>query len=235
MNNLVTIFGSCRQFPIKQYYQTTDIQDLVTYSHYSKEILQLIRYLKYKNITNEDTRYCFGTNIMNNCSTEINDNLFNFLKTQFDNTTFFLIEIGTRVAYKWKHLYLHGDAIVPKYNFHAIDEIKTYDLTDEEIEDDLIQIKNELHPKPFLLISHFATYSHGKRYELINSLEKICNKLDIPFLNQSIIIEKYGKENIIVDEPVLAHYTEYGKTRIGEILYSKIQEINNNNNMQQET
>lgn len=227
MTELVTIFGSCRQQIIQKYYQITDIQQLVSYPHYSKEVLQLINYLKYRNLSNEDTRFCFRTNLLNKCSTCIDDDLYKKLHTQFNNTTFFLIEIASRIAYKWKNLYLHHIATESQYNFPAVNEIEIYDLTDEEIEEDLIQIKKELYPKKILVISHFATYSKGKRYDLINSLEKICSKLNIPFLNQSILIEKYGIENTIVNENVLAHFTEYGSECMSNILYDKMKEVNN--------
>jgi hypothetical protein len=97
-------------------------------------------------------------------------------------------------------------------------------LTDEEIEEDIIQIRNELYPKPFIVISHFATYTRGKRYELIQLLQSICEKHNIPFLNQSNIIAKYGK-GILAQEPVLAHYTSKGQVVVGKCLMDKIREV----------
>jgi len=74
------------------------------------------------------------------------------------------------------------------------------------------------------VISHFATYPHGKRYELTQLLQSICLKFNIPFLNQSDLIAKYG-ESILVPEPVLAHYTPEGHRMVGEWMMSKIREI----------
>jgi hypothetical protein len=64
----------------------------------------------------------------------------------------------------------------------------------------------------------------GKRFELIQLLERICNKLNIPFLNQSDIVKQYGT-NILVQEPVLAHYTSDGLKHVGKILFDKINSL----------
>lgn len=227
MSEYITLLGSCRQWPIRSYYNTTDIQDQITFPHYSKEILQVIQYLKYKNLTNEETKYCFRSNLLSYCNREIDDNLYNRLKEQFDNTTFFLIEVASRTVYKWKNLFLHHIATDSQYKFPFINEIEIYDITDEEIEKDLIQIKEELYPKKMLVISHFSTYTSGKRYDLILSLERICKKLNIPFLNQSLLIEKYGIDTIVKEE-LMAHFTDYGNKCAGELLYEKIKEVNAN-------
>ena len=225
----ITIFGSCRQTPIKDYLQVSNILDELNYPHYTKEILQQIRYLKYKNIPNNQTKYCFRTSLLNRCQTEISNDGYNKLKNEFDRSSFFLVEIASRISYKYNNVYLHHIAEDSQYGFFDRDKIIKEDLTDEEIENDIIQIRNELYPKPFIILSHFATYESGKRYELIKLLENICKKLNIPFINQSDIVKKYGN-NIILKEPVLAHYTKEGLSYVGKILLDKINEVKNINN-----
>ena len=224
--NYITILGSCRQTPINKYFDTSEILDKLNYPHYTKEILQQIRFLKYRNISNNNTKFCFRSGLLSKCTSEINDNTYNILSEQFKNTTFFLVEIASRIYYKYNDLYLHHIAEDNEYNFPFKDNIIKGDLTDEEIEEDIIQIRNELYPKPFIIISHFATYENGKRYELIKLLDNICTKFNIPFINQSDIIKQYG-DDIILKEPVLAHYTQEGLDYVGKYLYDKINEINN--------
>ncbi len=221
MSELVTILGSCRQTGIKDYTQVTSILDDLNYPHYSKEILQEIRYLKYKNIPNELTKYCFRDGLLSRCNREISNEKYNYLKQQFDNTSFFLIEIASRICYKWNNLYLHHIAEEDQYNFYDRININRQDSTDEEIEEDIVQIRNELYPKPFLIISHFATYPSGKRYELTKLLESICLKYNIPFLNQSDIIKEYGID-ILIKEPVLAHYNSISLSNVGKMLLNRI-------------
>lgn len=227
MTELVTILGSCRQTPIKKYYPDTDIQEEITYPHYTKEVLQTIQYLKYRNFTEEQTKNGFRSGLLSKCTKGIDDSMYFRLKEQFDNTTFFLIEIASRKVYYWKgkYMYLHEIAIDPKYEFPEPENIIVTESTDQEIEQDLIQIKSELYPKKMLVISHFSTYNHGKRYELTKTLEKICKKLEIPFLNQSVLVEKYGMETINQRESKYAHFTEYGNKCMGEILYEKMQQV----------
>ena len=220
----ITILGSCRQEPIKEYFSVSSIQDNLNYPHYTKEILQEIRYLKYKNIPNEFTKYCFRNGLVSNCTREILDSEYNDLKEEFDKTTFFLVEIASRISYKWNNLYMHHIAEMENYSFYDRNNIIKEDLTDEEIEDDIIQIKNELYPKPFIIISHFSTYETGKTYELTQLLKKICEKMSIPFLNQSDIVKEHGI-NILVNEPVLAHYNSEGTRIVGNILFNKINEV----------
>jgi len=152
-------------------------------------------------------------------------------KTEFDNTSLFLVEIASRIAYVHTFgnapnpTYLHHIAEEREYGFPYRDQIMKQDLTDDQIEEDILTIRRELYPKPFIIISHFATYDHGKRYELIKLLETICAKYDIPFLNQSDIVAKYGTD-ILQKEPILAHYTDVGKTYVGKILFEKIKQCN---------
>jgi len=220
----VTIFGSCRQQSISKYFPVSSIQEELNYPHYTKEILQQIRYLKYKNITPEHTKYCFRSSLLAKCNEAISDELYNKLKCEFDKSTVFLVEIASRISYKWNNIYMHHIAEAPDYNFFDRDKIVKKDLTDEEIEHDIIQIRKELHPRPLIIISHFSTYNHGKRHALIMLLKKICLKLRIPFLNQSNIVKQYGLE-ILVKEPVLSHYTPDGEKHVGKILFDKINAV----------
>jgi len=115
----ITIFGSCRQYSIKDNYKISSIQEELTYPHYSNEILQAINYCKYNNIKNEYTKYCFRTGLL------LNKNIvFDNLKKEFIDTDIFIIEIASRISYKWNDLYLHHIAIDNKYNFPEINNIK---------------------------------------------------------------------------------------------------------------
>jgi len=227
MTDYITILGSCRQTSIESLLPTSQILCEMNFPHYSKEILQQIKYLKYKDIPTEYTRHCFRTNIIYNIV--LNDDTYAALKQQFENTTFFLIEIASRIAYKWNGVYLHHIAEEDKYHFDDRANIVKEDLTDEEIEQDIIQIKNELYPKPFIIISHFATYKTGKRYELICLIERICHKMNIPFINQMDVVAQHPDIQMIENEPILAHYTLNGHHIIGDIMLNKINEVKRQN------
>lgn len=224
-NTLITILGSCRQSPISSYFPVTSIRDTLNYPHYTKEILQEIKYLKYRSLSSNATQYCFRDSLLKKCSSTIDDQKFLGLQLEFFNTDIFLIEIASRISYEWNDVYLHHIAEEPEYSFPARREIKKRLISDDEIEADILEIRKELYPKKFIVISHFSTYERGARYELIKILESICNKLEIPFINQSKILEKGGVEELLVSEPVLSHYTDKGNRFAGEILQKEVMKL----------
>ena len=215
---IITILGSCRQQIIQSYLKTTNIQEKLTYPHYTKEILQQIQFLKRRHISKSNTKYCFRTNLLTQCTTEITDEEYNILNEEFEKTTTFLIEIASRKKYMWKNMFLHHIATEDTYNFYDRKNIIIESSTDEEIEDDILNIQKELYPKKIIIISHFSTYNTGIRYELIQLLQRICIKHNIPFINQSHIIDIYGP-NILTDNN---HYNEIGNKIVGKILLDKI-------------
>ena len=52
--------------------------------------------------------------------------------------------------------------------------------------------------------------------------------MNIPFINQSDIVNKYGT-NILVKEDVLAHYTQEGHNIVSKILLDNINKVKNTN------
>lgn len=207
LNKLITIFGSCRQYSINKQFATTSIQEGVTYPHYTKEVLQTVKFLK--NIDNYDNlNYCFRTEILNR--SRFTDEQINKFREEFDRTDVFVIEIASRIAYEYNNTYIHHIASEEKYNVPIRNDIKIRDQTDEEIENDINEIISLLSPKPIIIVSHICTYSTGKRYELTKLLQKICEKKNISFFNPSVLLEKYSLNDLFINENVLTHYTEFG-------------------------
>lgn len=218
----MTILGGSRQESIKAWAATSCIRDELNYPHYSKEILQQVRFLKHRHavVAEDDTRCCFRDGLLSRCQLPVDDAKYARLKADFDRTTFFLVEIASRKAYVWdaKQLYLHHIAEDPQYGFPG-GTITVRDLTDAEIEDDLVELRKELHPRPLLVLSHVATYERGARYELACLLRTICDRLGIPFLDQGEIVRRHGEAaSMLLPEPVLAHYTPLGHAVVGQKL-----------------
>lgn len=220
---VATVLGSCRQSLINTRMLTTDIQEKLSYPHYSKEILQEILFLKHEVDTIvpvQDTRYVFRSQLLSSCTQIIDQTLHDHLRKEFMRTDIFLVEIASRMSYLWKGYYLHHIAEEPEYSFPNRKDICIYEMLDDEIEDDLHEIQKQLHPKKFIIISHFATYQHGKRYELVKLLEKLCTQMDIPFWDQSRLIHDHGTE-ILKDN---CHYTDHGKIIAASELYTRVQD-----------
>lgn len=212
---MITILGSCRQSSIKFNYKVTNIQELLTFPHYTKEIIQAIEYCK--NIHTFDSklsRYCFQVGIINK---SVIDN--RVIRDEFNKTDIFVLEIASRLSYKWNGVYVHHILTEPQYGFNEIDNIVIEELTDDEIEKDILKIRELLYPKKILIVSHIYTREYGKRYDLVNLLRNITSKYDIPFMDPSKLLKNIP--GVYEEEPLLAHYTEKGNLLIGNE-YKKI-------------
>jgi hypothetical protein len=217
---LLTILGSCRQEPIRSYLRTSSIQEQLNYPHYTKEMLQQIHFLQNQNtLPPETTRFVFRRGLLAHGKELLDNTLYQRLRKEFQETDLFVLEVASRIYYRWRGYYLHHIAEDPQYGFPHRDQILVGDLTDSEIEDDLHELRKALYPKPLLVVSHFASRAHGKRYELIQVLKRLCHQMDIPFWDQSTVVEQYGTE-ILRDN---GHYTEEGSHRAGAMLYQEVQ------------
>lgn len=220
----ITIFGSCRQHSLHQKYSVTDIQEILSYTHNTKEILEVIKYCKNNHIHPYNTIKVFRTPILTKKSPN-----FNIINSQFKMTDLFILEIASKKKYRFKNVYVHHIALEDEYNVDIKDKIIMEIQSKDEIENDILDIMKELN-KPIIIISHLITKNIGERYELSNWLEEICFKYKIPFINPIKELKNNDKdiEFMFADEPVLAHYNEYGHQEILKIYQNVIDKLNIN-------
>lgn len=218
----ITILGSCRQHSLKKKFNVSDIQEELSYPHYTKEILEVIKYCKYEHININETINIFRTPIL----TKKPPN-FKKMNEDFKTTDLFILEIASKIKYIHNDIHLHHIATEEQYGIPIKNEIKIEIQTKDEIEEDILKIKNELN-KPFIVISHLVTKDFGERYNLSIWLEEICLKYDIPFINPVKELEKknVNLENIFIKENVLAHYNEKGHSEILNIYSEFIEKMN---------
>uniref|UniRef100_A0A6C0BU31 Methyltransferase FkbM domain-containing protein n=1 Tax=viral metagenome TaxID=1070528 RepID=A0A6C0BU31_9ZZZZ len=212
----ITIFGSCRQDSLYNEYEITKIKNDVSYPHYTKEVIEIINFIKYDTIQPEDTINIFRTPIMN--QTPIYSNNY---KNDFDTTDVFIIEISTKLCYEYNNKYVHH--IIYDMDKYINNEVKNNILkriqTDEEIENDIVKIKKELEHSKILFVGHIVTYEKGERYNLIKLLEQICAKHNILFINPVKEFNKRGYDinNMIHQEDKIMHYNNTGHNVIKTI------------------
>ena len=201
---IITIFGSCRQEAIYNIpkVNVTGIRDNVTYTHNTKEVLETIKYCKCGHLSPEKTLTTFRTPILHNRKLYYNNTLIN----NFNNTNVFFIEIASRLTHQYNNVYVHH---ILSSNEELSKNIIITKQTDEEIENDIINIKKEL-KRPIIIIGHVVTYNHGSRYELLKLLETICLKYNILFINpfKEITMKNYNIINLLEDD--LTHYNSEG-------------------------
>ena len=218
----ITILGSCRQEAIESLYSTTSIKNNISYPHYTKEILSVIRFCLYGDVPPNETLFTFRSAIINNKPIYFTEEL----KNEFLNSDVYVIEIASRKSYKYKNRYTHHilyDDI--KFNRQYKNDIICNVQSDSEIENDIIEMKNLLN-KPIIIVGHIVTKSHGSRYELVKLLENICLKHDIFFINPIKEVNQRGLNisNLVKNEPVIAHYNEKGIEQMKDI-YKKYIEL----------
>ena len=92
----ITIFGSCRQDSLysNEKYEITKIQNDISFPHYTKEILELIKFIKYNTMKPEETVNTFRSPIL----TKIPIYSENY-KDELLNTDVFIIEIASKISY----------------------------------------------------------------------------------------------------------------------------------------
>jgi len=208
----LTILGSCRQDSLYNHYQITNIKNNLTYPHYSKEVVQVIEFCKgISTIPHLLTQSLFRSGILN--KTAFHHSTF---QQEYNTTDLFIIEIASRISYQYKGHYAHHILTESKYGCQDIEAITIRDLTDEEIEADLIRMKELLTPKPFIIIGHIYTRCVGKRYELVQLLQRLCEKHKIPFFNPVLQTQEYSPDELYQKEDIVAHYTPFGHSIIGK-------------------
>lgn len=206
----LTILGSCRQDSLYHMFPVTSIRDSLTYPHYTKEVIQALEFCKgISAIPLEMTQSLFRSGILS--KRPLNAAQF---YDDFFTTDVFIVEIASRITYTYKGFYAHHIVTETAFEFPDPGAVVIGELTDEEIEADLLRIKELIYPKKYMVVSHIYTRQSGKRYDLVKLLERLCEKHSIPFFDP---IQKLGPSfgpALFKDEPLLSHYTEYGHSQI---------------------
>jgi hypothetical protein len=201
---LITIFGSCRQDSIYQLYPVTSIKNDLSYTHYTKEIIQAMGYCK-SLARDFDENVFFRSSLLKNSLIGKN-----FAK-EFNKTDLFIVEIASRIAYKYKGKFIHHEAYDnPEYRPQLNSEVDVYDLSDEEIEQDLLRIKELTYPKKLIIVTHIVTTKKGKRYDLARLIKSICLKLKIQVIEPYELINQYSKNLLFEKNDKQRHYTDFG-------------------------
>lgn len=217
----ITILGSCRQDSLYNYYPITKIKNELTYPHYTKEIIQALEFCKgISDISLNDTKYIFRSGILENKTINYLD-----FKDDFEKTDIFILEIASRIAYTYNNNFVHHILSEKEYNPSFYEKVYKYDLTDEEIENDIIYLKKLIYPKKLIIISHISTKSTGKRYELVQLLKRLTSKYDIPFFNPIDYLKDMNYDNIFEKPEDAFHYTQYGHSIIGQFYKNFIENI----------
>lgn len=202
---VVTVFGSCRQDSLYKNFKVTKVRDGLTYPHYSKEILQAIRYCKGK-IKDIDV-FVFRNAQIGNPILKLNK-----LKKEIQKTDVFVIEISSA------NEYFIGD----QYYHHVAGETGTINgigvtkslTTVDELERDLKAIRKEL-GENIIIVTHTAPDDGGKRTKLIKEIELLAERCDLVCFNPSELLAFWDPIRLFEAELSPAHFTNLGHRLVG--------------------
>ena len=216
----VSIFGSCRQDSISKRFSTTPIRDGLTYPHYTKEIIQAIKYVKSKGAIAPKNLAVFR-----NTQLGLPIRRVSALHKHFNETDVFVVEIASKISYEYEGDYFHHFAYDQPIGPHGprIEgvEIVARVQSDEEIRQDMATIKSLLEPKPVIFVTHFCTYAGGSRAQLRDLVIEEARVLGSASFDPSQMLLNYRAEKLVEDEKVISHFSQVGH----EILSGRYQLI----------
>lgn len=206
MNTLLTLLGSCRLNGIKRHFNTTNLNEQITYTHSTKEHIQLIKFISGKQPLPLPPYnwYCFRTSIMQprkiyekhfgdpkgdalpnywkankiDCGIQINTNHIN----QFNNTTHFIVEICSNALYISNNYFLHHLAVDPRFDEYRLTDLDIINNTIkkyqniEEIKSDILELKNLLQPKKMVIVTHINAKNGNT---VLNRRDNLIQTLEI--------------------------------------------------------
>jgi hypothetical protein len=224
----VTIFGTCR---FKKVDYNTNLNEMISYTHTTKEVLQFISFLKGEIVIPPPyNTLCFRTAI----DKSIGINMDNHYKCKFDNSQVFIIELCSRKKYIHNNYILHHICVDKRMTIfnnntprHILDSYTIETQSDEEIENDILEIQKILYPRKVVIVSHYNSKLNGEyiesRNELVCLLDKICEKHGISFINPREALGQYSQEQVMSDN--LGHYTEFGLCEFGKYINNYIKTL----------
>lgn len=222
----ITIFGTCR---VNNINNNNNLNNDINYCHSTKEIIQMIKFLKGDlQLSYPYNMCCFRTGICNKKGIEFCEDF----KSKFEKSEICIIEICSSKKYVHNNHYLHHLCVDKRFGYEHIkntpieilNEVTVEKQTNAEIEEDILIIKELLSDKKIVVVSHYNSKVNNNyfpsRDALINTLNEITSKHNIPFINPTEKLSKFKQEEIMTRD--LGHYTDFGLKQISNYINTYI-------------
>ena len=227
----ITLFGTCRLNKIENH---NNLNNLINYTHSTKEVIQMIKFLKGELLIPQPYNLlCFRTGIVDRKYINYDKMYTNI----FIDTSIFVIEICSNKVYCHNGYYLHHLSVDKRYNYYQIcplEILNNHSVTkqsNEEIENDILEIRKLLYPKQIIIVSHYNSKINGEffnsRNNLINLLNNVCKKNNIYFINPTNVLSNFSQEEIC--EKDLGHYNDLGLCEFSNYVNNYIKQLINYN------
>lgn len=218
---IVTAFGSCRVTYVEN---NTKLSDMITYTHTTKEVIQLIHYIKGNLMLQPPyNKICFRAGILRGNPVQWNP----IFRNLYERTDVFVVEVCSKKKYMHGGLCLHDlsvDKRFPDFNkgtpANILEEYKLVEQTDEEIRQDLLYLKELVAPKKLVVVSHYNAKLNGEylpsRNALVQLLKGVCSEKAIPFFDPTQALSEFPQDMVISAD--LSHYTQLGMNEMTNAL-----------------
>ena len=214
--NMQKIFlsGSCRIKNLKKEGAVTPYSSRIHHTHTTKECIQYLNYAKGlmdipAHIENKVFQSYINSIINEKPIVKINRKK---LQNEYQSSSWVVAEICSCKIYENEGFYLFHMAVDKGDMAHKEFEDRPSSLfkiqTNEELYQDLKEIKKVASDKKLLIVSHMNLKQFETRQDLISSLGLSCKDLGIHFLDASKII---NEKDDIID---VNHYTTKGYSKI---------------------
>lgn len=209
----VTLFGTCR---INGVMDNNNINNLVSYTHSTKEVIQLIKFLTGAiTIPPPFDKLCFRSGICSNNGIKYDIQLHKL----FEASKTCVIEICSEKTYVYDNYFLHHLSVDNRFRENNVntptiikENYKCIKLSKDEIENDILEIQQLIAPRKMILVTHYNSQMNGvyipSRNKLITNLTEIAAKHNIPLVNPTEVLASYPQEKVMSYD--LGHYTQLG-------------------------
>lgn len=217
---ITTLLGSCRLRSFTKLLDCTSINEDISYVHSTKEIIQLIKFIKGEiSLFGDILRYAFRTGILEKKQIQITQNHIN----QLNNTDLFIVEISSIKKYIYENVYLHHLTIDHKFSCREDTSSKFLSGTiikeqnKEEIKNDIDELLKLFENKKVIFVSHILPNNKKleKRKYLIDTLTNICNSKKLDLINPTEVMF----DGLLMDD--LGHYKPEAETTVILPFYKK--------------
>lgn len=211
---VVTVFGSCRQDSLSQFFRVTPIRDGLTYPHDTKEIIQAIEYCR--STKGEHPPAILFRN------EQLGKPLIPrwLARVLFRRSDLVFVEVSSSLSYQWRQFSAHHELVDSSFSsLSNLPESARGDYeghvtqtrqSDAEILADLKKIAQLIGKDRLVLVSHFSTRRSRHRENLTKLLARFAVANDIAVINPSALLDNWEERELFVSEPVLSHYTDSG-------------------------
>ena len=209
-----------------------NLNNIINYTHSTKEVIQQIKFIKGEiAIPSPYDILCFRTAMVENRNIVWDPSMLEL----FNNSKVCIVEICSMKKYIHNDFYLHNLCVhasaEPRFKIytpsHIFSEYKCINQTEDEIENDILEIQRMIYPKKLIIVTHYNSKINGEvipsRDKLIKLLIDIGIKHGIDVINPTEVLKTFDQNDVMYED--LCHYREIGASEFAKFMNAYVQKF----------